>query len=78
MTKLTKEGKVARQFAELVNDFTLDIELVGVYLADLTSSVIYNRLFEVFDSARYRKEDVYKRGDREEHYEEIKRIGERQ
>lgn len=75
MTKFTKEGKVATKFAELVNDLTLDLELVGVYLSELTSAVLYNRLHEVFDSARYHKEESYKRGTREEHYERIKRIG---
>jgi len=78
MTKFTKEGKVATKFAELVNDFTLDIELVGIYLADLTSSVLYNRLFEVFDSARHHKEESYARGSREEHEERIKEIGRQQ
>jgi len=75
MTKFTKEGKVAQQFAQLVNDLTLDLELVGIYLADLTSAVLYNRLHEVFDSARHHKEDSYTRDSREEHYERIKRIG---
>lgn len=78
MSKFTKEGKVATEFAKLVNDLTLDLELVGVYLADLTSAVLYNRLFEVFDSARFHKEDTYKRGSREEHEERIKQIGREQ
>jgi len=78
VAKFTKEGKVATEFAKLVNDLTLDLELVGIYLADLTSSVLYNRLHEVFDSARFHKEETYQRGSREEHYERIKQIGERQ
>lgn len=78
MSKFTKEGKVATEFAKLVNDLTLDLELVGIYLSELTSAVLYNRLFEVFDSARFHKEETYARGSREAHEEEIKRIGREQ
>ena len=44
---------------ELVNDLTLDLHMMGVYLADMTSSVLYNRLWEVFESARQHKEYKY-------------------
>jgi len=71
-TKFTKEGKTAQKFAEAVNDLTLDLELVGIYLADLTSAVLYNRLFEVFDSAKYHKEFMYSE---EWHKEKIRRLG---
>jgi len=72
-TKFTKEGKTAQKMADLVNDLTLDLETVGIYLADLTSSVLYNRLHEVFDSARYQKEYMYSD---EYHQEQIARVGE--
>jgi len=75
MTKKTNEGKVAEKFAELVNDLTLDLEIVGIYLADLTSSVLYNRLYEVFDSAKYHKETKYTKSSREEHEERLRKIG---
>lgn len=78
MTKFTKEGKTATELAKLVNDLTLDLEMVGIYLADLTNSVLYNRLHEVFDSARFHKEQKYSRGSKEDHYEEIRQIGKRQ
>lgn len=71
MAKYTKEGKTAQGFANLVNDLTLDLELVGVYLADLTSAVLYNRLFEVFDSAKFHKEHIYSK---EWHEEQIRRL----
>jgi hypothetical protein len=59
MTRHTKESKTAEKMAQLVNDLTLDLNMVGIYLADLTSSILYNRLFEVFDSARTHKEYRY-------------------
>lgn len=72
-TKFTKEGKTAQKFADLVNDFTLDLETVGIYLASLSSAVLYNRLFEVFDSARYHKEYMYSE---EYHHNRIRQLGE--
>lgn len=59
MTKYTKEGRTAQKMAELVNDLTLNLDMVGIYLADLTSSILYNRLYQVFDSARTQKEYKY-------------------
>lgn len=54
-----KEEKNAEKMVELVNDLTLDLHMMGVYLADMTSSVLYNRLWEVFESARKQKEYRY-------------------
>jgi hypothetical protein len=54
-----KEEKNAEKMVELVNDLTLDLNMMGVYLADMTSSVLYNRLWEVFESARKHKEHRY-------------------
>jgi hypothetical protein len=59
MTRNTKEGRTAEKMAELVNDLTLNLDMVGMYLADLTSSILYNRLYQVFDSARKQKEYKY-------------------
>ena len=59
MTKHTKEGRTAQKMAELVNDLTLNLDMVGIYLADLTSSILYNRLYQVFESARTQKEYKY-------------------
>ncbi len=59
MTRYTKEGKVAEKIANSLNDITLNLELVGTHLADLTSSVQYNRFYEVFESARQQKEYKY-------------------
>lgn len=55
----TNEEKVAKKLIALVNDLTIDLDLVGVYLAQQTSSVLYNRLDIVIDSARTHLEMEY-------------------
>lgn len=54
--KATKEEKVAKTMVELVNDLTLDLDAVGRYVGEQASTVLYNRLDLVIDSARYEKE----------------------
>ena len=48
-----------------VNDLTLDLELVGDYIAEISSAVLYNRLDTVFDSAQYNKLNGYGYNDHE-------------
>lgn len=57
--RTTKEERVAKSLIELVNDFTLDLDAVGRYVAEQSPSVLYNRLDVVADSARYKKEEMY-------------------
>jgi chorismate mutase len=57
----TREEKVAQKLIELVNDFTLDLDTVGRYVAEQSHSVLYNRLDTVLDSAQYEKEQLYDR-----------------
>jgi len=58
---LTKEMKVAKILIQSVNDFDLDLEAVGRYLASESSSTIYNRLYTVAESTRDHKEQIYDR-----------------
>lgn len=62
--KPTKEEKVARSLIELVNDYTLDLDSVGRYVAEQSHAVLYNRLDTVIDSAQYEKEQIYDRANR--------------
>lgn len=55
--KATKEEKVAKTMVDLVTDLTLDLDQVGRYVGEQASTVIYNRLDIVMDSARETKED---------------------
>lgn len=40
---ITKEEKVAKSIMEKLADLTLDLEMVGFYLATNVSGVLYNR-----------------------------------
>jgi hypothetical protein len=57
--RITKEEKVAQALLQEVNDLTLDLDLTGVYIAQMSPAILYNRLQEVADSARYAKETDY-------------------
>jgi hypothetical protein len=59
--RITKEEKVAKTIIESVNDFTLDLDSVGRYIAEQSNSVLYNRLDVVADSARESKEELHDR-----------------
>lgn len=52
----TKETKVAQAISDLVNDLSLDLDQVGIYLAT-NSSITYNRVMTIFEAARYDKEE---------------------
>lgn len=62
--RTTREEKVAQKLIELVNDFTLDLDTVGRYVAEQSHSVLYNRLDTVLDSAQYEKEKLYEQAER--------------
>jgi hypothetical protein len=52
----TKELRVAEKMGEMVNDLTLDLDQVGVYIAS-DNSITYRRLMEVAEAAKFEKED---------------------
>ncbi|NBU99936.1 MAG: hypothetical protein EBS31_00475 [Burkholderiaceae bacterium] len=52
----TKELRVAKQISNLVNDLTLDLDQVGLYLAG-NHSVTYRRILEIAEAARWEKEE---------------------
>lgn len=52
----TKEEKVAIKLANVLTDFTLDIEAVGKFLAEAVPHILYARLIEVLESAQYQHE----------------------
>lgn len=69
--KRTEEEKVARIIVYSVNDLTLDLELVGEYVAEISNSVLYNRLGVVFESAQENKLSGY---GYEKHEQELLRM----
>lgn len=48
--------KVSEKIAKLVNDLTLDLDQVGIYLAR-HSNTTYRRIQEVAEASKYEKED---------------------
>jgi len=54
----TKELKVATKISDLVNDLTLDLDQVGIYLAT-NSAVTYRRVLEIAEAAQWEKEERY-------------------
>jgi hypothetical protein len=54
---ITKEEKVAKQIVEKLTDLTLDLEMVGNYLAQNVSGVLYNRFLIIAETTIEQKEN---------------------
>lgn len=54
---ISKEEKVAIKLSDIVNDYTLDLEEVGRYLARVSPRVSYNRIVEIVEVAEIEKEN---------------------
>lgn len=48
--RINENEKIARQFGKIVNDYELDLDTIGIYVARLPR-VLYNRLITIVDSA---------------------------
>ena len=57
--KKSKEEIVANKMIDLVKDVTLDLVEVGTNISYNSSSLLYNRLEVVFDTAKDTKENDY-------------------
>lgn len=55
--RLTEEEKVAMKISAIICDLRVDIEQVGMYLAQSTPYVAYNRIQEVAEAAKFYKEE---------------------
>jgi hypothetical protein len=51
------EEKVAIKLSDIVNDYNLDLEEVGRYLARVAPKVSYNRIIEIVEVAEFEKEN---------------------
>lgn len=54
----TKESKVAQTLTDLVNDLSLDLDQVGVYLAQ-SNLVTYNRVMAILEMAKWEREEKH-------------------
>lgn len=61
MAKLTNEEKAASKLLDIVNDYTLNHNLVGKYLFRIAPSVLYDNLEVVIESAQKAREAEYDR-----------------
>lgn len=55
---MTVEEKAAKKIANIVNDLTIDLDMVGHYLA-YDRNVTYNRIMVVAEAATETKERMY-------------------
>ena len=53
---MSKEEKIAIRIGTILSDFSIDLELVGKYMALSNPYVVYSRAIEVLESAQYNKE----------------------
>jgi len=54
--QMSNELKIAKKLSDIVSDVRLDLDLVGVYLAEIAPNVSYRRLSILIDSAEAEKE----------------------
>ena len=55
---LTEEEKAAKKLSAIVADVRLDLDSVGIHLARLAPTVVYNRLILIAESAEFEKESI--------------------
>lgn len=55
----TQEEKIVDQFSNLLSDLRIDLDQVGIYLAQQKPSTAYNRLMLIAESAEHEKEKAY-------------------
>ena len=68
---VTREEKVAQTIIDLVCDLRLNLDMIGLYLAQISRKTEFSRLEVVLESAQENKETFTSR---EAHYESIKHI----
>ena len=62
MTKrLSREDKIAKKILDMVNDLTLDLDEVGVAIANIARKVSLNRLKVILESAEDEIEQLHNR-----------------
>jgi hypothetical protein len=49
--KVTREEKAANKIVSAVNDLTVDLDLIGQYIVEGYSSLMYNRVILVAEAA---------------------------
>lgn len=68
MTKMSREEKVAVTLLDLLSDFRLNLDLIGMYIAKFATRGQWLRLEEIFRSAESDKESE---GSLDAHYQKL-------
>lgn len=55
--KVTDEEKVANKISSLLTDLRLDLELVAIYISDLSPRLVVNRLALIAEIAKEEKDN---------------------
>jgi D-alanyl-D-alanine dipeptidase len=55
---ITEEEKVAKRLATIISDVRLDLDEVGIHLAQITPTTSYNRLMLIAEAAEFEKENI--------------------
>lgn len=53
---MSEEEKVAKSITKMMNDLTLDLDQVGIYIGRMRPATSYRRLEVIMDSAREERE----------------------
>ncbi len=53
----TDEEKVVNTIAKLIGHLNIDLDRVGIYLARVAPTVIYNRFMIIAEAARHEKQE---------------------
>ena len=54
----TNEEKAAKRMAQILSDFTLDLEKVGYHIARSNPYILYRRSTEVLEAAKFQEDIV--------------------
>jgi hypothetical protein len=71
VSKITREEKIAMSMADMLSDLRINIDMVGLYLSQITRIVTWKRFEQVYEVAKEHKESI---GDMEKHYDYIRNI----
>ena len=61
MPKFTNEERVAKKLSDAVTDVTINLDLVGLYLARAFPNVVFHRLQNIVEATEYERENKYDR-----------------
>jgi len=71
MSKTTREEKIAQLIVDSLSDLRLNLDMVGLYISQMTRLVTWRRFEEIYEVAKDHKDS---RNSIEKHYDYIRNI----